>query len=119
VYTVNTSSFGKINLKEAQVSRIQSGNLPVRNEAAGFSEQPSNPAGLDMDSYKQRLMGNPENTAIITGLATDPQIQDLIQDPDIAAAAKSGDLQALMKNKKFMDIANNPEMQKKMDGLKK
>ena len=56
-------------------------------------------------------MSNPENAAIITTLAGDPQIQEMAKDPQIQNAAKSGDIQALMKNERFMDIVNSPSVQ--------
>lgn len=117
VYTVNTSAFGQIKIGTGQVAKVQSVNPSV--SPLGTSPfQTSNPVAAGLDGYKQKVLNNPENTAIITGLATDPQIQDLAEDPQIINAAKSGDIQALMQNKKFMDVINDPRFREEMDRLK-
>ncbi len=118
VYTINTSTFGQIKIETEQVARIESVN-PSVNSLGNSPRQMSNPPATGFDAYKEKVLSNPDNTTVITGLATDPQIQALAQDPQVMEAAKSGDIQALMKNKKFMDIVNNPELQKEMDKLKK
>ena len=107
LYTIKTDTLGEIKLEQSKISQISSAGQP------GSLNQPA------IDSYKQKILGNPENTAIISGLANDSQIQDMANDPQIQEAVKSGDIQALMKNKKFMDIVNNPKMQDTIKKLKK
>ena len=63
-------------------------------------------------------MKNPENAAIVTGLASDPQFQELANDPQVTDAVKAGDINALMKNPKFMDIVNSQKVQDTLSKLK-
>lgn len=105
IYVINAVNLGEIRVEAAKVSRIE-------------SVQPAGINSSGIDTYRQKLMSNPENTAIITGLAADPRIQEIAQDPRIQDAAKSGDIQALMKSEKFMNIVNDPKMQETMKKLK-
>jgi hypothetical protein len=100
VYTINSKTFGEIKLESAKVSKIESVNPP------------------GIEDYRQKVMNNPQNAAVITGLAADPQIQELVKDPQISNAAKAGDIQALMKNEKFMSIVNNSQLQEAVKKLK-
>jgi len=117
VYTISTPALGEIRVEALKVSKIESPSRPSINPGIQAA-QPNNLSPSQIDNYKQRLMNNPENTAIVTGLAADPGIQELAKDPQIIDAAKAGDIQALMKNKKFMDIVNDPRIQEEMRKLK-
>jgi hypothetical protein len=117
VYTINTA-FGEIKIESGSVSRIESANPPALITSISSAVQENNLTLPQIDSYKQQLMNNPENTAIITGLAAAPEIQELVKDPQIVEAAKAGDIQALMKNEKFMNIVNSPQVQEAFKKLK-
>jgi hypothetical protein len=70
-----------------------------------------------MDSYKQALMNDPKNAAIIAELAADPQIQELAKDPQIVDAAKAGDIGTLMKNEKFMNTVRSRKVKESIKEL--
>lgn len=118
VYTINTTTFGEIKVEAVKVAKIESANYA--SPATSFSSivQTNNPTQSQVSTYGQTLIKNPENTAIITGLASDPGLQEVARDPQIQDAVKTGDMQALMKNAKFMDIVNNPKMQEALKKLK-
>ncbi len=92
-------------------------NVAAYSEEAGKAES-VNPSLSEIDNYKQKLMSDPENVAIIKGLAADSQVQELVGDPQITAAAKSGDLQALLKNEKFMSVVKSSKFQEEAKKLK-
>jgi hypothetical protein len=100
VYTVNTA-FGEIKIDQGKVAKIESGIPAQENSSASYQ----------LEGYKQQLMSNPQNAAIVTGLAAAPEIQELVKDPQIVAAAKAFDIQALMKNEKFMNVVHSPRVQ--------
>lgn len=90
---------------------------------AAYSEETNEAESVNLslsevDAYKQKLMSNPENAAIITLLANDSQFQALVDDPQLVAAAKAGDFQALMKNEKFMEVVRSPKFQEEAKKLK-
>ena len=118
IYVVSTAAFGAIKLEAAKVSKIELVNSPLSGAPISPTNRPGNLSQPQIDAYREKLMGNPENAAIITGLAADQQIQGLAQDPQVLEAVKSGDIQALMKNEKFMGIVNNPKVQEAVKKLK-
>ncbi len=119
VYTINTAAFGEIKVGAGGVSKIESANYALPDTAISSVVQTNNPTQAQVSAYGQTLMKNPENTAILTGLASDPQIQEMVSDPQLQDAAKTGDIQALLKNPKFLDIANSPKVQEAIKKLKK
>lgn len=118
VYSLNTSSFGMVNVESSRVSRITpaggqlSGIQPAVSPAASGSQ-------VDFSKYQQKIMSNPASASLVTGMAFDPSIQALAEDPQIQEAVKKGDIQALMQNEKFMSVVNNPKMQETIKKLKK
>jgi len=100
----------KIELIDGSVS-----NGEIKVEAKNVAKiEPTN----EVTTSAQALMKNPENMAIIAGLASNPQFQEMVRDPQIQAAAKRGDIQTLMQNAKFMNIVNSPETQEAVKKLK-
>lgn len=118
VYTVNSPSFGEIKIEADKVSKVEAANSLLHDLSVGFVTQEDDSAQPQMDTYKQALMNDPENAAIVTGLAADPQIQELVKDPEIAEAARTGNIQALMRSEKFMNMINRPEIQESLEKLK-
>lgn len=119
VYTINTANFGEIKVGVKNVAKIESTNYASPNTAVNPIIQTSNPTPSQVSTYGQTLMGNPENAAIVIGLTSNPELQEMASDPEILDAAKRNDIQALMKNAKFMDIVNSPEMQEAVKKIKK
>jgi len=119
VYTVKTANLGNMNIEASKISLIKTAVSPYPNSGVIPQAQSGIPNQADISGYGQKLMGNPDNAAVISGLANDPQIQAFAQDPQIEAAVKSGDIQALMKNPKFMDMVNNPKIQESIKKIKK
>ena len=131
IYVISTAAFGEIQVEASKVYRIESADdpfvgmpvaptvqsdIPVTSDIQpGIPVAPTIQSGnfskSQINSIAQGLMSDPESAAIITSLASDPRIQEVIKDPYIQNAAKAGDIQALMKNEKFMGIVNNPNMQ--------
>jgi hypothetical protein len=119
VYTIkNTATFGEIKVGSEKISKIETANPALPDSAASLIDQANNPNQSQVSTYGQALMKNPENAAIVTGLAKDPALRELANDPELQAAAKKGDIQALLKNPKFMDIVNSPEIQESLKKLK-
>ena len=119
VYVINTASLGEMKLDAAKISSIQPLNSSLVNSPAASAAGVNNPDGSKMGAYSQSLMSKPENAAIVAGLASDPHIQELVNDPQVAEAVKKGDIQALMKNEKFMQIVNDPDTQESLKKIKK
>jgi hypothetical protein len=109
IYVVDTANFGEVKVAADKVSKIESANSP---------EQTNNFVQPQIDAYKSKIMSNPENVAVITSLASDPQIQEVVKDTQIQDDVRTGNIQALIKNEKFMDIVNNSKMQEAVKKIK-
>ncbi|MEI8349900.1 MAG: hypothetical protein WCI77_07080 [Candidatus Omnitrophota bacterium] len=118
VYTINTGTLGEIKIEAAKISKIETASASSSSTSVNPDAQIGNISKSQVDSYRQTIMSNPENASIVTGLATDPEIQELAKDPQIIDAAKTGDIQALMKNEKFMSIINSSKMKEAIKKLK-
>jgi len=116
IYVIRTANFGEVKVESAKVFRIDSIKSPLPSVPSIPVIHSSNPTSSEINRYRQELMSDPESAAIITGLAVDPQIQEIAKDPQLQDAVEAGDIQALMRNKKFIDMLNNPKMQ---DAIKK
>lgn len=119
VYTINTATFGEMKVGKEKVARIESVNPVPVFTSVGPGTQIASPAGSQVTAYGQELMKNPENAAIMSGLAQDSGLQQIANDPELQDAAKKGDIQALLNNPKFMNIVNSPEVQEAVKKLKK
>ncbi len=119
VYTINTANFGEIKVGGGKVSKIESANLLLPVAAVKPLIQASDPVQSQVSTYGQTLMQNPENAALVVGLTSNPELQEMANDPELLDAAKRNDIQALMKNPKFMNIVNSPEIQEAAKKLKK
>lgn len=64
----------------------------------------------ETQALQQQMMGNKEIMDLIMSLQNDPDIQKILQDPDIMKAVNSGDIATLMANPAFMRILNKKEV---------
>jgi len=119
VYTINTTTFGEVKLEAKKVFKIESANPVMSGTLTNPAAQKDSSTSSLVSTYGQKLMENPENASIVTGLAGNAKLQAVANDPQIQNAAKAGDIQSLLENPKFMEIVNSPEMQEAIKKLKK
>jgi len=119
VYTVNTANLDQIKIEAGNISKIE----PLNYTSTGININPAiqtvSPAQLQPSVNGNILMQNPENMGVIMELTNSPELQRIARDPEVLEAAQKNDIQALMKNKEFMDIVNSPEIQEAVKKLKK
>jgi hypothetical protein len=54
------------------------------------------------------MMSDKEVVEMILSLQNDPDVQKILQDPEIMKAVNAGDMDALLSNPKFMKLLENP-----------
>ncbi len=118
VYTVKTASLGEIKVEASKVRNIgisygSASLLNTQGPAAIGSPQevPEDAFKSQVSRIQNTMASDPAIMQKVSGLAADPQFQELLKDPDILNAAKSGDIKSLMNNQKLLGIANNPKIQ--------
>lgn len=110
IYTLNAGALGEIKVEASKIKKIE-----ISNQDANPDD---NLIKAKTEQLKQQVANNPETAKIIAGLATDPQFQEIVKDPEIVNAAKSEDIKALMSNKKFMNLLNHPKVKEIQKELK-
>jgi hypothetical protein len=112
VYTFKAPDAGEIKVPADKVARIE-----TASSASTFgADRSGDLRQAQVAAMHEKLMANPENAALVTGIAKNPNLREMANDPEILEAAKKGDIQSLLNNPKFMEIVNSPEMQ---DAVKK
>ncbi|HNW38933.1 MAG TPA: hypothetical protein PL125_05320 [Candidatus Omnitrophota bacterium] len=120
VYTVNTASVGEVKVAGDKVAKIEAAKYASSGTlTTDLVVKADDPASSQVSAYGKKLMKNPENVAVIKNVIGDPKLQEIAQDPQLQEAAQKGDIQALLKNPKFMEMVNSQEMQEAVKKLKK
>ncbi len=108
VYTVRSRSLGTIEVKEADVASI---SYDQRSAGSNSSSGTANSAAQqELQQIQRGLAGDSVTMSMISELQNDPQLQGILDDPEIMRAVSSGDLAALMANEKFMALMNNADI---------
>ena len=110
IYTLDAGSLGKINIEASKIKRIDSSSSTNTDTINTFAK-PNSEIQSQMDTYKTKMMNNPDVLKIAGELTTDPQFQEIMKDPQIVNAVSSGDMQTLMSNQKFMSVINHPKIE--------
>ena len=64
----------------------------------------------DLQALQQEIMANEQIMAMIMNMQDDPEIQAILQDPEIMNAINAGDMNALLANPKFIKLMQNPKI---------
>lgn len=108
-YTINSQGMGLLQIEESRIKQIGSAD-------SGSSPALAQPKSNELVSSKaqamtNKMMGDKEAVGMLMSLQNDPQLQEILQDPEIMNAIKSGNSASLANNEKFMRLKNNPKIQ--------
>jgi hypothetical protein len=87
--------------------------LPLTGAAQSYDAPPdaANATQAEqVEALQERVQAQPETMEAIRKLQDDPAFQDVINDPDIAAALRSGDMAALLANSPLKKSASRSEL---------
>jgi hypothetical protein len=98
VFTLRSKGLGTVKIEESEIRAIRSGA-----HEGGKQDQ--------IQQLQQRMMSDKEVVEMILSLQNDPDVQRILQDPEIMKAVNSGDINALLSNPKFMKLLENPTIQ--------
>jgi hypothetical protein len=117
VYAVDSQGAGTVIIKESMIKNIGFINAPDTQTVT--APENNNLLSPQAEALKNQIMSDPKMMDSIETLKDDPQVQEIINDPEIMNAIKAGDLNALSKNSKFMGLTKNPTIQKIKDNVSK
>lgn len=108
VYVVKSRSLGTLKVKESEIRSIRVAPAVAREKETVSTPKGTAPA--EIQSLQESMMNNDEVMGLVLSLQNDPQMQELLKDPDIMKAVSAGDITALMSNPKFIELLNRPEV---------
>lgn len=120
IYTVRSRSLGTLKLRASEIISIQDVNLGSQVPDAG-SAQPEAGLGAASAAVEQlsaRMMSDTSILTTILSLQNDPDMQAILNDPEIMRAVQSFDLDALSNNPKIKRLMNSVkirEIQKRIN----
>ncbi len=87
--------------------------IPQVATAQGYSGVPAAPPQEErqLEALQERMEAQPEVMDAIRQLQSDPQFQDVLNDPEIRKALESGDAAALLANPKINSLTDHPAVQ--------
>jgi hypothetical protein len=100
IYTVRSAALGTLRIEASSIRVIR-----LRGAAA-----PSNSGG-QVKSFEDRMLGDSEIMDLIHALQNDPDLQKILQDPEIMKAVQTFDIDTLMRNPEFMKLLNKQSVQ--------
>jgi hypothetical protein len=98
VFTLRSKDLGTVRIEESKIRTIRSG-------AGGGGKQDQ------IQQLQQKMMSDEDVVQMILSLQNDPDVQKILQDPEIMKAVNAGDMNALLSNPKFMKLLENPTIQ--------
>jgi phosphoribosylformylglycinamidine (FGAM) synthase PurS component len=105
-YSIRTETLGTVRIERSKVRGIK-----MEGSGAGAQEQ--------VREIQNRLLADPQALQAIMALQSDPDVQAVLNDPEITKAAEAGDLDTLLSNPKVIKLLQNPVVQEFGKGLLK
>lgn len=101
IYTVRSATLGTLRIEASKIRVIR------LQGSAG----PSDAAGGQVKSLENKMLGDSEIMDVIRVLQDDPDLQKILQNPEIMRAVQTGDIAAFMRNPEFMKLLNKQAVQ--------
>ena len=109
VWTLKSGSMGIIKIDGAKIVSIHSKNAAGQEPAGGLSGG-ATVNSSDIQSMQQSIMANEQLMAMIMSMQNDPEVQAILQDPEVMKAVNAGDVNALLGNPKFRKLMENSKI---------
>lgn len=112
-YTIRSHSLGELRIHESHIAAIlaPSASAGASPAPAGTQPGPTYSRG-DLAAMQQQLLGDAETLGMIQSLQNNPQIQAIINDPQLMQAIYSGDLVTLQQDPRIQALMEDPTVQR-------
>ncbi len=100
IYTVRSATLGTLRIEASDIRVIRLKGYASPGETRDR-----------VRSLEDKMPGDREIMDAIRALQNDPDIQKILQDPEIMKAVQAGDIAALMRNPEFMKLLNKQTLQ--------
>lgn len=105
VYTIDSSSLGRVKVKSSQVASISTGSGPASNQSA--TNEFSSMQQQTFQSLQSAISNDQSAMAEIMKLQDDPLMQSILADQEIMNAVSRGDYGSLAENPKIQRLMNH------------
>ena len=100
IYTIKSATLGTLRIEASKIRVIRLTGPAATNDARG-----------QVKSLEDRMLEDRGIMDTIRALQADPDLQKILQDPEIMKAVQSGDIDFLMKSPDFMKLLNKESVQ--------
>jgi hypothetical protein len=100
IYTVRSATLGTLRIESSKIRVIGLQGAAVPGDA-----------GDQVKALEDKMLSDSEIMDAIHALQNDPDLQKILQDPEIMKAVQAGDIGTLMKNPEFMKLLNKQAVQ--------
>ena len=109
-YTIRTASLGVIRLDQGKIRSINQGGdtsapVPPGSDAVGAGQSA-------VQSLQSSMVNDPGIMSSIMALQNDPDMQAVLQDPEVMRAVQSFDLETLRNHPKIRKLMQNQSVQR-------
>lgn len=101
-YRVQTRHLGVIELPESEIRSLSLGG--------GAIGRGLGPASSQIQALQQGLISDEKSMAMIMELVADPQLQAMLDDPELMRAVSEGNLEALSSHPDIVRLMNDPRI---------
>ena len=104
VYTIASKSLGTVKIRTSEIKSLSYGTAEPAAGGASIS-------AAQVNAMSSRLLSDPAVLTLIQSLGTDPQVRNVLNDPEVRAALSRGDYESLMNNAKIMKLLDHKTIQ--------
>lgn len=133
VYTVKSPSAGLLRIPESRIRAITTVIAPIPPDTKRSGAKPNGQAAQNTDrsqglsparndqinAIQQSMMNDKATRDKVLSLQDDPQVQKLLQDPQVLDALRSGDQSRLIGDPRIIDLLKNPAIQNVIKSMSK
>ena len=117
---VKSASLGKLVLDSDKIETIRKKGSKSKNAADSLTDFSKTydttvtnqgnkmKTSSGINSLKNSLMSDPDSLGAIMSLQNDPDMQNILNDPNVMNKIRSGDFDSLMTDPKIIKLMNNP-----------
>jgi hypothetical protein len=108
-YTLHSDPLGTFQVDKSKVKSIH--QKASEGTATGGGKEIKSLSSDTIKALQEKMVSNKDMLNSIASLQEDPDIQAVLQDPEIMKAITSADISTLMSNPKFMKLLSKPQIQ--------
>lgn len=105
-YTINSPEMGVLQIEGSRIKKIILDDTEKKSDSTiplGYG-----PSSDQIETMKNKILSDKETMGMVSALQNDPQFQEIINDPQIINAIKSGNTTSLITNEKLIRLKDNP-----------